>query len=209
VAAASAETIALAEQEPSPKCGAKTRHKAPCKNVAGYGTSHLGYGNCKFHGGNAPNGVIHAARVAARHMAVELDVEPHDALLWCVKITAGEVRYFTEKISGLEAEELVVAEEKTRVSSGDTVRETSSRADLHLWVHARAQAVDRLARYSKMAIDAGVEERRVRLAETLATELSDIFAAVFAALRLTPDQLQVARPIVHRHLLALEGGTAA
>src|SRR5689334_11708073 len=44
------------------KCGAKLRGKETkdsgrtCVKPAGYGTQHLGYGKCKFHGGNAPAG---------------------------------------------------------------------------------------------------------------------------------------------------------
>jgi hypothetical protein len=37
--------------EPDNICGATTRDGAPCKRVAGWGTSHLGEGRCKAHGG--------------------------------------------------------------------------------------------------------------------------------------------------------------
>jgi len=38
-------------------CGAKSKSTgAACKLPAGYGTSHLGTGRCKFHGGKTPSG---------------------------------------------------------------------------------------------------------------------------------------------------------
>lgn len=34
-------------------CGAKTRAGTPCKQVAGWGTDHVGAGRCKLHGGKS------------------------------------------------------------------------------------------------------------------------------------------------------------
>jgi hypothetical protein len=209
------------------RCGAKTRSGRACVYSAGRGTDHLGYGNCHLHGGASPSGIKHAANIAARHLAIEVDMEPHDALLWCVRVAAGEVAFFTRKISELEEQQLVVQQATTkskmlRVGAEDDVEDSgellgveelerteSTAAHLHIWVEGRAHAVDRLAKFAKMALDAGVEERRVRLAETLSSELSDLFAAVFAELGLTPDQLKRAKPIVHRQLVMLEGGGTA
>ena len=36
-----------------PKCGAKTRAGTPCQQPAGWGTSHVGEGRCKLHGGKS------------------------------------------------------------------------------------------------------------------------------------------------------------
>ena len=35
-------------------CGAKTRQGDFCRQVAGWGTDHVGYGRCKLHGGASP-----------------------------------------------------------------------------------------------------------------------------------------------------------
>lgn len=41
-----------------PRCGAKTNEKfnggRPCQRIAGFGTTHVGTGRCKLHGGNNP-----------------------------------------------------------------------------------------------------------------------------------------------------------
>jgi uncharacterized protein YjcR len=39
-------------------CGAKTRAGTPCMQKAGWGTSHLGEGRCKLHGGSSPGGPV-------------------------------------------------------------------------------------------------------------------------------------------------------
>lgn len=44
-------------------CGAKRRQKdGTCGKPAGWGTSHVGYGTCRLHGGNTPNQVAGATR---------------------------------------------------------------------------------------------------------------------------------------------------
>lgn len=198
----------------TPRCGAERKHGGTCALPAGSGTSHLGFGNCRFHCGATPDGVRYAARVEARHMAVELDMEPHDALLWCIRITAGEVAYSTRRISQLEEDALLVREEREREwtggeHGGGAETTTSSQVSVHVWVEVRAHAVDRLAKFSKMALDAGVAERQVQLVERLGGEAAALIAGLFADLRLTPEQEQRAPEIVRRHLVALEGGRQA
>ena len=43
-------------------CGATKRQgdKTPCKKPAGWGTSHVGFGSCKLHGGSTPASTKHA-----------------------------------------------------------------------------------------------------------------------------------------------------
>lgn len=43
--------IGIPRKHPLLLCGAKRKGKT-CKHVAGFGTSHPGYGRCKYHGGN-------------------------------------------------------------------------------------------------------------------------------------------------------------
>jgi hypothetical protein len=37
-----------------PRCGARTRHRSPCRWPAGWGTDHLHEGRCSYHGGRNP-----------------------------------------------------------------------------------------------------------------------------------------------------------
>lgn len=56
----------------SRSCGARTKSKGtPCMLVQGWRTDHPGFGNCRWHGGNSPNGKIHAASEAKAKAALE------------------------------------------------------------------------------------------------------------------------------------------
>lgn len=202
-------------------CGAKIKRGGTCTRSAGWGTSHPGYGTCKYHGGATPNANKSAAVKIARSMGEPLDIEPHEALIACVQITAGEVAYCTLRIQQLSTEEYTGRPE-THVdkdlalktdSEGNALYDhleqtTEHPVELNLWITARAACMDRLARYSKMALDAGVEERRVRLAESMAMQLAPVLQAIFKELGLTDKQRDKAPAIVERHLVALEATSA-
>ena len=79
-----------------------------------------------------------------------------------------------------------------------------SGAKLSAWVGARHAALDRLANYSKMAIDAGVPERRLRIAEHHGVAIGNLMARVLGDLNLSDEQRAVAPEVVHRHLTLLE-----
>ena len=58
-------------------CGSKKKQgTGTCTKPAGWGTDHVGFGNCKLHGGASPNGVKHAEKQEAawrQRLADELD----------------------------------------------------------------------------------------------------------------------------------------
>jgi hypothetical protein len=198
---------------PAPFCGAKNRAGGACGRPAGWGTQHLGIGRCKHHGGSTPSHQIAAAPQLAVVMGAPLDIEPHDALLWCVRVTAGEVNYCSAMVARLEREEAVGKPVLSRdwVGSGETGQGGGSEQRelapaLNIWIVARRDAVDRLARYSKMALDAGVAERQVRLAERYGEQIGQLLSGVLAELKLTAEQQRRAPDVVRRHLVALEGG---
>lgn len=189
------------------KCGAKTR-SGTCGHEAGWGTDHPGTGQCKKHGGSTPNGVKSAARTIAVTMGAPIDISPHEALLTCVRITAGEVAYCTLRIQELAPEEYVGHPESYVQEVGkDGTKDITRRGTpaLHVWISVRQEAMDRLARYAKMALDAGVEERRVRVAEGMATMLAPVLDAIFKELQLSPKQREAAPAILERNLVTLEG----
>src|SRR5437763_3860755 len=83
-----------------------------CRHPAGYKTSRPGSGRCYLHGGASPMGEIHAERERAelelRAMGRPIDVDPHEAILLCIRIAAGELGYATSKVTQLEENELLV-----------------------------------------------------------------------------------------------------
>lgn len=179
-------------------CGAsKGPGKGLCQRQPGWGTDHLGAGKCKLHGGSTATGRKSAAVAAGVAVGNELgvimgsplDVEPHEALLSCVQITAGEVAYMTTKVRELQSPTV-------KTMFGD---------QLDIWIKERQKATERLAKFAKLAIDAGVEERRVRLAERYGETLANLLRDVLSELKLTPAQQKQAPKIVRRHLVAIEG----
>lgn len=197
----------------TPKCGAEKKNGKPCGMDAGWGTDHPGVGACKLHGGSTPNAILNAAKQQAIVMGLAVDVEPHEALLQCIRITAGEVMYCQQMIAELAPEDAVGHPKEIIRRQGSTgedgfvdVEETREKVPMmNIWIRARAASIDRLAKYSKMALDAGVNERRVRIAESMASVLAPVFKTVFDELGLTDRQKKIAPEILKRNLLELEG----
>ncbi len=188
------------------KCGAKKTDGSGerCGNDAGYGTEHLGVGACKHHGGCTESGMKKAAAIlAARTMgaygAGEVDIEPHEAILWCVRMAAHEVQYIARHMADL-AEEVVDAEEQ------EDPNHFASRK-LQALMAEKAKSMDRLAKYGKMAVDAGVAQHQIRIAEGYGAMLAQLLGAVFEDLQLSPAQRRMAPLIAERRLFELETQT--
>jgi hypothetical protein len=203
------------------KCGAKTRAGRPCQLEAGKGTSHVGIGRCRLHGGASPQaelgGQVELARREAAVMGRPLHIDPHDAILECIRIAAGEVAYLSDKVAELEEHDALggTTQVKTRPLKGEygqeslgvTVEEvTVDSGALHAWIVARRQAMDRLVTYSKVALRAGIEERTVRIAEQQGQLLASAIRNILSALGVAdhPD----APKVVRRELTLIAGDQA-
>lgn len=203
--------------DPLPLCGAKT-DDGKCKNVAGHKTEHVGVGRCYLHGGASPQaevtGVVWLAKREAMAMGVPLDIDPHNAILECIRIAAGEVAYASEKVQGLTEGELL-----TRALSGDSRPKKMERGaedpeqvvteshlaaeDLNIWIKVRHEAMDRLVKYSATAIRAGVEERAVEIAKEQGEKLVQVIRGVLAELGVKEDR-EVAK-VVRKQLTIVAG----
>ena len=137
--------------------------------------------------------VVQLASRRAGVMGVPLDINPHDAILECIRITAGEVAYASERISELKADEAVgyielttrrpLKEEKGAEDPSVEVEEVRQESpQLHIWIKVRQAAMDRLVNYSAVAIKAGIEERQIRLVERIGEQLSSVFERVISAI---------------------------
>jgi hypothetical protein len=152
-------------------------------NFAGYGTDHKGFGRCKFHGGSTPNHMVHAVTeaVTARVVAYgePVMVDPMAALTAEVHRTAGHIAWLSVELqqhpdpAAFEARVLLKHYQQER---------------------------EHLVRVSKAAIDSGVAEREVRLAEDQGRLLVQVIHAVVAALGLTARQHLDARRVVAEEL---------
>lgn len=176
----------------------------------------MGYGRCKLHGGASPAGrkaalwqevEAETERMRVAVMGTAIDVDPMDALLWCVRITAGEVAYSSQKVADLEEAQVVVRPTTTLDREGGRITQevTTGPEELNLWIKVRQQAVANLAKFSKMALDAGVAVRQVALAEQAGEGLASAFRSLLDGLNLTAEQEEKAPGLVRDALVMLEG----
>jgi hypothetical protein len=194
-------------------CGAKTKHGGKCGRPAGWGTGHGGVGRCKFHLGTSPShelsGVVELARREMAVMGQPLNIEPHEAILQCIRIAAGEVRYCSDQIAELTVEQAAGPVETSVEKSGDSYssEERKGPPALNIWILARRDAMDRLVTYAATALKAGVEERKVKVAERAGEMMADLIRGVLTDLGI-PLEDPKTREIVVRRLRLIEGGQA-
>lgn len=195
----------------SRKCGAtlKGDREGRCSKPAGWGTDHPGEGQCKYHGGGTAVGNRIAATASLETLiGYKVNVSPLDALLLCVRIAAAEVVLFTAKLDEIDENELKTRPRSEQLDKAGRVHDLKGPETLNLWMKERQKAMDRLTRYSKMALDAGVEERLVSLAERAGSQMAGLLKAILNELDLDDVQKERAPGIVRKHLLVLEGGLA-
>lgn len=168
---------------------------------------------CATHGGSAP-AVKDAARrnveaeKAARAVVtfgLSVKVDPHEALLEEVHRTAGHVRWLAQIVADLDHDALVwgVHTEKTGGEDWGTTKKAAPNVWLDLYHRERAH----LVKVAKTAIDAGIDERRVQLAEQQGAAIVQVIRATLQELGvdITPEVAST----VGRHLRAIDGGKAA
>lgn len=131
-------------------CGATSR-SGKCGLPAGWGTDHPQVGHCRHHGGSSPNGRKYAARIEASTFMgagdALPDVDPTDALLYTVRRKRQTADYCRLRAAALQEDE--------QTPDGDVA----------MWVRLEDEHLRDLNRFAKAALDAGVAERRVQLAE--------------------------------------------
>jgi hypothetical protein len=156
---ATAEAMSAEDAVARGYCGATNRKGHPCTRPAGWGTSHSGIGNCKHHGGSTPNGVKYAGRRGLELEAIKLgfsiEMEPDDLMLNTVYLAAGALAFATQRAAAIEEKDY------------DTDGARIAQARL-------ADAMDRSARVAKMAMDAGISDRRIRLAQRWGESIASV-----------------------------------
>jgi hypothetical protein len=176
------------------KCGAKKRGGGTCGLVAGYGTTHTGIGRCKFHGGSTPNHRASAIKGEAVLLGAPKEINPLDAILWCIRTTAGEIEFYTEQMAALEKR--------------DWLEDTIMGKQMHVFARERGLAQDRLVRYSKVAVDIGLTERAVRLAEQFGNTIARLLHGLLDDLSpyMTQEGKNEIPGLIRKHILIAEQG---
>lgn len=152
-------------------CGAMGRKGSPCRRPAGWGTDHPGYGTCKLHLGSSARHGKAAAREEALQFArgqlgQELDADPLEGVLMAVRLSNGLVDYWRHLLAAPDPDQ-----------------------GLH---ENYAKALDQYARICKLANDAGVSDRQIRILERMAEQLSLAFEEALAPVALDAAVRQAA-----------------
>lgn len=196
-------------------CGYENKNGKTCQREAGWGTEHFGAGPCRSHDYGWANKrgeskAEYARPLLAKLTGYDIEVNPMDALLMCVRIAAAEVAYFSQKIGDLDEKDLVdnpiVTHSSVKEKNGvvtKNITKISGREELSLWIRARKESLNDLARFSKMALDAGVEERLVRVSEAIGETIAMAVRGILDDLVLSPEQKNNAPEIVRKHLRLL------
>lgn len=184
---------------------------------------------CNSHGGAAPQVARARARreqeaEAARQVAtlgLAVDITPTDALLQEVQWTAGHVQWLRTKVQELDEQALVWGETKTVEKHSEDGAESSSTqaASVSVWYQLYAKERAHLVAVSTAALKAGVEERRVRLAEQQGDLVAAVIGRILDAMLVTlvaaglGDTLravwtETVPVVVPRELRAIAGGAA-
>lgn len=205
---------------------------------------------CNSHGGAAPQVARARARreqeaEAARQVAtlgLAVDINPTDALLQEVQWTAGHVKWLRTKVQELDERALVWGTTRTETEVGGALRidldptgdvvdvgdapsnKVIQTAAVSVWYDLYERERKHLVNVCSAALKAGVEERKVRLAESqgdlvvavirrILDGLYDALIRARIATRLTDDDLADAwqnaiADVVPRELRAIAGGAS-
>lgn len=178
------------------KCSAHTSAGNPCKNNAIRGGT-----VCHKHGGSAPQVRAKAEQRVAkmkvgdalRKMGVD-HVDPMDGLLKEVTRSASLLNVYSSLVSELETQ-------KDGIYGANHLNDFEPHVLVLMFNNER----DRFAKLCKMAIDAGLEERTVQLAEQQANLMVQVIQRVLddPQLALTREQRAAGRQVSARHLRAV------
>lgn len=187
-------------------CGAQRTGKSSagpgiCCQTAGWGTAHPGYGHCRNHGGLLESHekaaeIQKATDMTEMYGTPITGMDPHEALAQEVSRSAGHVQWLQSVINKFDdKKELTQWSEATGVSPS-------------VWIDLYHKERDRLVASSKAALQAGVAERTVRVAEEQGRLFAMVITRIFSDPRLsiTNAQKAVMPAVVRDHMMALDAG---
>ncbi|KAA0979900.1 hypothetical protein FQ154_01705 [Paeniglutamicibacter gangotriensis] len=193
-------------------CGAKKRKdQEPCGAPPINGAT-----RCGRHGAKSP-AVAQKAKervieTNARGILGRIDPEaprehPVETLLNLIRAKNAEVQWLRSKVQALEDEELVwgLASHREGLGPEGPIDVKEHRADQSVWWKLLREAENQLANWITMALKAGVEDRRVRLAESQGGAVAGAIRQILDGLNLTTEQAALIPVLVPNALRQLTG----
>lgn len=201
-----------------PLCGSAKRLGGVCRNTAGKGTGHVGYGHCWLHGGRSPGGVRMAEREAAYATARTLhlpvddpDADPDTLILDLVREQASVVAWLRDAVRALPPDALIRSARYARrvdTSAGQfpgvtTTTETGAVEHVLSQMYARERRIfaDLLVKVSALKIN----RRHVELAEEQGELAGRLMVAALRELGIDPASPR-AQEVIRRQFTLLSGG---
>lgn len=154
-----------------------------------------------------------------RRFGEPIEVNATEALLDTVRWTAGYVAWLREKVAAVESDDELVwglTRRKTAVDNTDihdddevaprkrafagTDEGDTHEAKPNVWLVLLETWHDKLVRVCAETIKAGIEERRVRLAESQGALIAEVIRGILEDLHLTPAQQALVSEVVPRRL---------
>lgn len=189
------------------RCTANTKQGGRCRNPVVPGTT-----VCRFHGGAAPQVreagqrriALAEAKLAAETLGLLIDISPEQALLDEVQRAAGMVAFYqarVEELADVSTNNLVYGLTKAKFG-GEDQGETYEAAP-SVWLQLFNEERDRLVKVCAAALRAGIEERRVKLAEQQGILVAAVIRRILTRLNLTDIQQGLVATVVPEELRAL------
>ena len=196
-------------------CGAKKKDLNPCGAPPAKGGV-----RCGKHGGKSPQALKAAERRLAEQEATRnmekavrtlgitdkyQDVDPGKALLEEISRTWAHVQWLSGKVSELEGDDLVWGKTLHREGVGPEgpVDVSDHKAAPSIWYDLYLREREHLARVSAAALKAGIEARKIRLAEEQGSMVAAVLRQILDALNLSPTQWEMVPTIVPNALRQL------
>lgn len=196
-------------------CGAKKRDGDQC------GAPPMkGQRRCARPGGKSPQ----AKKAAERRLAVQeatknmdnavrtlgithkyQDIDPGKALLEEISATYAHVQWLREKVAEIEANQLVWGrtQHEDGIGPEGPIDKTTMKAEPSVWYQLYLREREHLVKVTTAALKAGIEERKVRLAESQGELVGRVIRGTLEALDLTAGQWQLMQTVVPQQLRAL------
>jgi hypothetical protein len=135
------------------------------------------------------------------------DISATEALLEEVQWTAGHVVWLREQVAALESGDLVwgVTEQVEKTATEFTGVDTTHAATVNVWLELYYRERKHLVDVCKAAITAGLEERRVKLAEAQGQIVVGVFRRILGRLDLSDAQSRIAAVVVPEELRRAAG----
>lgn len=170
---------------------------------------------CRVHGGASPQAKAKAkerlteekARTLVETYGRKVETTATEALLDEVQWTAGHVAWLRQRVQEIESAtadgQHPLVWGKVREKTGGQDWGQTEEATPNIWLKLYQTERDHLVKVCSAAIKAGIEERRIKLAEQQGELVAHAIRAILTDLSLTAEQQARVPEVVPRHLRAL------